>query len=91
MHFLLKSGCPGQLGNYFGQRNSNFYHVQIISDNKDAFKNDFGFLIIFFNIFTYFWPFLHIGVEEKKVIKSCSGVLLGLFLLHLVEKRLLAI
>ena len=57
VHSLLKFGCPGQLGNHFWQPMHYFYHVQIISDIKDAFQNDLKFLIIFLTIFTYFLAF----------------------------------
>ena len=32
--FFPKSSCPGQLGKYFWQPTSYFYHLQIISDKK---------------------------------------------------------
>ena len=50
---MLNFGCPRQLGNQFLQPTKCFHHVQIISDIKYKFKNDFEFSIIFFNIFTY--------------------------------------
>ena len=57
VHFQLKFGCPGQLGNHFWQPSIYLYHVRIISDNKDAFKTIFDFWWYFITFSPIFWPF----------------------------------
>ena len=57
VHFLLKFGRPGQLGNHFWQPSIYLYHVQIISDSQDAFKIILDFLWYFKTFSPIFWPF----------------------------------